>query len=153
MKRFYIRFREYINYCIFGLGTTVVSWGLYSLLAGALRWPEAISNAISWVGAVLFAFVTNKLWVFENGGTGLRAWLKEGAAFFSGRIATGVLELGGVPLLIRLGMAGGPLNIPGLWAKILASCFVMIVNYFISKFLVFRRRGGQKSTGEEENSP
>ncbi|MBQ7089689.1 MAG: GtrA family protein, partial [Clostridia bacterium] len=95
------RYREVIAYLFWGGMTTLVSWGSYAafaLLLGGLpaAAASAVANVLSWVCAVVFAFVTNKLWVFQSKSWAAAVWLKEFGSFLSARVATGVLEIAGV---------------------------------------------------------
>lgn len=134
-------------YLIFGVLTTVVSWGSYALfeiLLGVFIKDaivlSSVANVLSWIVAVLFAFVTNKLWVFES-----KSWkgcvlVKELGSFVGSRLLTGVLEWFGVPLLMFIGLDQAILGIEGMLAKILISIIVVILNYILSKLLVFRKK-------------
>jgi len=97
-----------------------------------------IGNTVAWVAAVLFAFVTNKIWVFNS-----RSWenpvvLREAGSFFAARIASAIMEIGGVPLLFSLGLNYPLFGIKGFAAKLVVSIIVVVSNYFFSKFFVFR---------------
>lgn len=167
VKRLYALFekhREVIMYLIFGVATTAVSLvvyavcerlflgnaaieslgnsGLWQLLVGFfgkdLKIAIAISNAVSWVIAVSFAFIVNKMWVFNSKSWRAGLVAKEAAAFVGGRAVTGVLEIVAVPLLVSFGLNQTLLGYEGLFAKILVLIVIMILNYFISKFMAFR---------------
>lgn len=131
---------ELLLYIVFGVLTSVVSIGsfslfhaLFSLLFGAdylggLGW--VIPQTISFVAAVLFGFITNRKYVFVSQGDAK----KELLSFFGSRIITTlVFEYGGIFVLSNL------LKMNEDIAKILASFFVVAVNYFISKFMIFKR--------------
>lgn len=140
IKALYEKYREVINYLVFGGCTTLVSLGVYALCVGGLGMAVTPGNVISWICAVTFAFVTNKLWVFSSKSWRLRVWLGEAVQFISGRLATGAVELLGLPLLIRLGLDQTLFGIEGALAKIVITIIVIILNYVISKFIVFRRK-------------
>ncbi len=140
LKALYIRYREIVSYLFFGVLTTVVSWATYALFVGLLKLPVNAGNFLSWVCAVSFAFVTNKLWVFRSKGWVWPVWLKEAAAFFGGRLFSGLVEIEGLPLLMRLGLDQPLFGIDGFAAKIVISVVVIILNYFLSKFLAFRKK-------------
>ena len=134
-------------YLIFGVLTTFVSWGSYALfemLLGVFISDaivlSSVANVLSWIMAVLFAFVTNKLWVFESKSWKGSILLKELGSFVGSRLLTGVLEWFGVPLLMLIGLDQPILGIEGMLAKILISVIVVILNYILSKLLVFKNK-------------
>lgn len=140
LKALLLRYREPVSYLFFGGLTTLVSWVTYALGAGPLSLGVTPANIFSWVCAVSFAFVTNKLWVFDSKSWAWPGWLKEAAAFVAGRLFSGAVELGGLPLLMWLGLDQALFGIEGFAAKVVVSVVVIILNYFLSKFLVFRKK-------------
>ncbi len=145
IKALYQKYRELIVYFITGVLTTLVNWAVYALCVEAFGWSVAVSNAIAWVAGVLFAYVTNKLWVFRSFNWEIRFVLKEAFLFVSARVLTGVFEIVAVPLLVSLGLNQPFFGVKGMWAKILVSVVVMILNYVFSKLIVFRKSDGDKS--------
>lgn len=141
--------REVFMYLVFGVLTTVVSWAsmvLFDRIVGRVIPTEkeilraSVANVLSWIAAVLFAFVTNKLWVFNS-----KSWkgsivLKELGSFVVARLATGCIEWFGVPLLMKIGMDQEIFGTKGMLAKIVASVLVVIINYFFSKLLIFKKK-------------
>lgn len=134
-------------YLIFGVLTTVVSWGSYALfeiLFGAFIGNSivlsAVANVLSWIVAVLFAYITNKLWVFESKSFKGNVLIKELIAFVGARLATGVFEWVGVPLLMIMGLDQSILGIEGMVAKVIVSVVVVILNYVLSKLFVFKKK-------------
>lgn len=143
-----------VLYIVFGVLTTVVSWGSYALLVNLLATGVFLANLLSWIFAVVFAFVTNKIWVFCSGDWGAKAVFGEFAKFVISRAVTGVLEVFGVPLLAsvgfdnlfyplvqKLGLDGiGFLVCDGIYSKMIFAVIVIILNYIFSKLLVFTKR-------------
>ncbi len=136
----YRKYREIVNYLFFGGLTTLVSWVTYALGVGALKMGVTPANVFSWVCAVSFAFVTNKLWVFQSKSWAWPGWLKEAGSFVAGRLFSGAVELGGLPLLMRLGLDQPLFGVEGFAAKVVISIVVIILNYIISKLFVFRKK-------------
>ena len=131
------RLREIFAYLFWGMLTTLVSWLTYSLFVW-LTGHLILSNVLSWVCAVAFAFVTNKKWVFAGNDWRAKTVCREGLQFLSARLVTGVLELVGVPALALLG--GEPLlGIEGLGAKMSVTVVVILLNYLFSKLLIFKK--------------
>ncbi len=140
LKKLFSKYRELISYLIFGGLTTVISWVTYALFVGPAGMRPVAGNILSWVCAVTFAFVTNKLWVFNSKSWAWPGWLKEAAAFLAGRLFSGAVELGGLPLLMWLGLDQALFGIEGFAAKVTVSIVVIILNYVLSKFLIFRKK-------------
>ena len=134
--------REVLSYLIFGGLTTVVNVGLFMLLTGFTALSTGAANAIALAASILFAYITNKLWVFESRLTGWPAVVEFGK-FIACRIATGFLDQFIVVLGVDwLGAMLG-LNENALWlggVKIFANVLVIIANYVFSKLLIFRKK-------------
>lgn len=143
MKRIlelYKKHREIINYIVFGGCTTLVSWATYALFVGGMDMEILAGKILSWICAVSFAFVTNKLWVFFSRAVDWKTWLREGVEFFASRAATGVVEVLGLPALMKLGLDASLFGVEGFAANIVVTVVVIILNYIVSKFLVFRKK-------------
>lgn len=136
MKQLFIKYKEIIMYLIVGVITTLFSWVAYALFVRVT--PVFAANALSWLVTVLFAYVTNKLFVFESKSWKWSLVLKEATAFFGARAATGVFEVIAQPAFYYIGLDQPVLNVDGLLAKILTSAIVMVLNYVCSKLFVFR---------------
>ncbi len=146
------KYREIIAYLFWGVMTTVVSWTSYSLFVILFKngthatnlfemsMPTVIlvSNVLSWVCAVVFAFVVNKLWVFESKSWKLHVWTVEFWKFLSARIVTGLIEMVAVPLLVNMGMNQTIFGIEGMVSKVFVSVIVVILNYVFSKLFIFK---------------
>lgn len=149
LRAFLEKYREIIAYLFWGVMTTLVSWLSYALfelifhsVPGQLfgvALSIQLANVLSWICAVLFAYVTNKLWVFDSKSWEASVVWPELLKFLSARAATGVLEVVGVPLLVRLGLDQTLLGREGFVAKILVSVVVIVLNYVLSKLVVFRK--------------
>ena len=133
LKGIFSRYREVILYIFFGGLTTVISIGSFILFHTLLGIHELVANVLSWVLAVGFAFVTNRKWVFASKAKGAAIWA-EVCAFYGGRLLT-------------LGLEEGFLLIFATWlqfnstaVKLIAQVAVLVGNYIISKFLVFRKK-------------
>ena len=140
IKELCLAHQEIISYLFFGVATTVINWLSYALTVGVLGMAVTPGNIISWFVAVLFAFVTNKLWVFNSKSWAWPLWLKEAGTFFGSRVFTGLVEIVGVPLLIKLGLDMPLFGVEGFAAKLIVSVVVIVLNYIFSKFLIFRKK-------------
>ena len=138
LRRFYGLYEKYksiLLYIFFGGCTTVVSIGSFILLETVLGLNELIANIGSWILAVSFAYVTNRVWVFRSRVRGKAVW-KEILSFFSGRLIT--LGLEEAMLLIFVTW----LQFNGTAIKVIAQIAVLIGNYLISKWITFRKANG-----------
>lgn len=156
--------REVLMYLLFGVLTTFVGWIVYFAImiggrilldlpqddtaSGAYFALYTAAQLIQWVCAVLFAFFTNRKWVFTDADRSKNVLLQL-LTFSGGRVVTLVLDyaitLFGGMLLVRLlpalnsvALGGFELNVNEIFAKIVAAVVVIIGNYFFSKFLVFK---------------
>lgn len=141
-----------------GVMTTIVSWLSYSLFeilfqtkvkdiymfGVQISQAVFISSILSWICAFLFAYVTNKLWVFQSKSWKPDIFLPEFAKFLSARALTGILEIVAVPVLVGLGLDQTIFGIEGIVAKIIVSIAVVILNYIFSKLFIFKK----ESSGE-----
>ncbi len=131
--------REIIMYLIFGVLTTLVSLVSYSLFVELLPLSITAASAISWIIAVSFAFVTNKLFVFESSSRETATVIREALSFFAARILSGIVEIFLPELLFKLGLDFSLFGVKGLLAKIIVNIIVIILNYIFSKLWVFRK--------------
>ena len=138
LRQFYGLYEKYkpiLLYIFFGGCTTVVSIGSFILLETVLGLNELIANIGSWILAVSFAYVTNRIWVFRSRVRG-KAVGKEILSFFSGRLIT--LGLEEAMLLIFVTW----LQFNGTVIKVIAQIAVLIGNYLISRWITFRKSNG-----------
>ncbi len=146
-ERFYIKNKSVLLYLFFGGLTTLVSILTFWLAELFIR-PDfnvsifgsmysakvVLSNAISWICAVLFAFFTNRIWVFYSPTDSWTGFFKQMTAFFGGRFATFLLETAILVVFVSI------LNFNEMLMKIIAQLVVLVSNYVISKLIVFRKR-------------
>ena len=130
--------RELIAYVIFGAGTLAVVVGLYSLTVGLLG--IKLANAVGWCCAVLFAFFTNKYFVFRTGKGDFWAFLREFAEFIAARLLSLAVEVVGVDALVKRGLNRPIFGVTGGVAKVVITVVVILLNYLLSKFIIFRTR-------------
>lgn len=128
---FFSRHREGLLYLFFGVLTTAVSWGSFYLLCYPLAVDELLANPISWTVAVFFAFFTNRIWVFRTHGGGL---FSEMALFLGARLSTLALEEGIIFLFVTV------LAYDAMAVKVLGNIAVLVLNYVLSKLLIFRKK-------------
>ncbi len=126
-----INYKSIIIYLVLGVCTTVINVVAYYLCYEQIGISNVLSTIIAWVVAVLFAFLTNKPFVFGSHSWALGLVLAEGVRFFGCRLGTGMIEVVGMYLLVDI------LHLNGTLMKLLINVIVIILNYVFSKFLVF----------------
>ncbi len=134
LTAFLKKHKEAISYLFFGVVTTVVNFVLYYVLL-YLGMHYLWAQAISWIGAVLVAYITNKLWVFESRVTGLLPILREMASFILSRLFSF-----GVETLLLFLMVDVAAISEGI-AKIPVAVITVVLNYVTGKLMVFRKKG------------
>lgn len=152
MKNLWNKYKELILYIFFGGATTAVNLIIYFVATSLLSLNPTGSNVAAWIGSVIFAFVTNKLFVFESKSWAPRATLREGGTFLASRLLSGILDVGLFELLMWLGLNGEFFGSEGFVAKILVNVVVIIVNYVLSKLIVFRKGVQKKDESEKTDT-
>lgn len=169
IKTLWTKHREVLMYLIFGVMTTVVGWSVYyAVLLGGRAIFEipagettsaryfvlyTVAQIIQWVCAVLFAFFTNRAWVFTDADKSTSLW-KQLVPFAGGRVVTLGLDyvitigltlgLGAlIPAWTSAQMFGKTVNLCELASKLVAAVVVIICNYVISKLFVFKKKKEQ----------
>ena len=133
--------KEIILYAIFGVLTTLINIGSFYIMTTFLSVDENLANNIAIVLAVLFAYVTNKDWVFHSEAKGFGEKFIEFCKFILGRLVTMFIESVGGSLLFKYA------PIPPIVSKCIITVVVIILNFIISKFFTFR-----SSTKDDENN-
>lgn len=139
MFSFFRKHREGILYLFFGAATTLVNFLIYTPLIRFTAWSMTLCNGIAWAGAVIFAFFTNKRFVFRSTAWDPKTVLTEAVTFLGSRVLSGILEIFLPEILFRIGLRGTVFGIDGLIAKITVTVIVILLNYVLSKFFVFRK--------------
>ena len=134
IKTLIVKNWEVLTYLIFGVLTTVVNYLVYIPLYNFMGLSAALSNALAWVVAVAFAYLTNKPFVFKSHDWSAKTVIPELAKFVGCRVASGATET--LILLLTVDILHWNGN---LW-KLLTSVIVVVLNYFASKLLVFRKK-------------
>ena len=169
IKELFSKYREIILYLVFGVLTTAVGWAVYFALLWLWRAAFSIpaddttsaiyfagytvAQVTQWVAAVLFAFFTNRAWVFTDAEKNVSVPLQLGK-FAAGRVATfgldfvvtyfGTLALVAIlPALNNVEMFGRGWNLNEIGAKVVAAVLVIIGNYIFSKLFVFKKKKGE----------
>lgn len=126
-------------YTMFGIYTTAVNWLAYFACVKFFHINTNVSNIISWILAVIFAFFTNKLLVFNNSDVGFKSWALQFIVFIGSRLLTGIIEIIGFPLLSKTFLNFKILGIEDFSAKVIVTVISVILNYIFSK-TIFKKR-------------
>ena len=127
------KYKSLILYAVFGGLTTLVNMAAYWLCYEVLGIPNTVSTCIAWFLAVCFAFITNKLWVFDSKSFDAKTLKHEIPTFFGARIATCLLDVAIMYLAVDV-MHWTPI----VW-KLISNVIVIVLNYIASKLLIFKK--------------
>lgn len=125
--------RQTWSYIFFGILTTLVNFICYIFITKTMHLDYKIAASFAWLFAVIFAFITNKLFVFNSKNTDGKVLLKELSSFLFFRGLSYFIDLLSIIILVEW------LNVFDELSKIIASAIVAICNYFASKYVIFRR--------------
>ena len=127
----YAKYKEQLLYLFFGGLTTVISILVFAFFTKVVPCDELIANIISWILAVLFAFLTNRTWVFQAA-TG-EHFGKQMFSFYLGRVATLLIEEVFFLIFVKW------LLWDAMFVKIVAQVIIIVLNYVISKLFIFKK--------------
>lgn len=133
LRQLFRKYYDLISYLFFGVLTTAVNYLVYLPLYNLAGISASVSNMISWVVAVAFAYLTNKPFVFKSHDWSAKTVIPELTKFVSCRIASGLMET--VILLVTVDTLHWNGN---LW-KLVTSVLVVVLNYVASKLVVFKK--------------
>jgi len=141
--------REAVSYLFFGVLTTVVNYVVFHVMYHTVLGGKGslAANFVAWVAAVVFAYVVNKLFVFESKSWAWQVLIREVPSFVAARVASfGIEEAGLFVSESLLGLntvtvlALGSFCVDGVMASKLAlSVIVVVLNYFFSKWFIFKK--------------
>lgn len=140
IKELFIKYKEIINYLIFGVLTTIVSLAtkyllLFTILDAKNGFELQIAVTVSWIVACTFAYITNRIWVFESKSKQI---LKEAIKFYMSRLITLGLEM--LIMFIFVTLLGLNSNTWVIVWTIVAQVVIIIGNYILSKLVVFKNK-------------
>ncbi|CAJ1227298.1 GtrA family protein [Lactiplantibacillus xiangfangensis] len=133
LQRIYSQYKNVVAYLIFGGLTTAMNFILFGLLTlPAINCPYLISNVLAWFGSILFAYTTNRRWVFDSQANTFQARFREVVSFFGYR----VLSLGVDELIMFIGISLLAGN--GLIVKLIDQIIIVLINWIFSKYFIFK---------------
>ena len=127
------KYKVIILYLVFGVLTTLINIATYTLLTKVFNINYLISNIIAWILSVIFAYITNKLYVFESKSFKKSILLKEILSFFAARLFSLGVDMSFMYITI------GILKYNDILMKVLSNIIVIILNYVFSKFIIFKK--------------
>ena len=134
LKKLLIKYKSFLMYGIFGVLTTIVNLVAYNLCYYRVGMNNTLSNIVAWIFAVAFAYITNKIWVFESKSWSFSVLRREITAFISCRLATGIMDL------IIMYVCVDVLGWHAMMMKLASNVLVIILNYIFSKLIIFKKR-------------
>ncbi|MFC6170709.1 GtrA family protein [Loigolactobacillus jiayinensis] len=128
------KYQAIIAYLFFGGLTTLINIGVFAILNPFMNYQ--VANVSAWFISVLFAYITNKLWVFSSKTAGFSEFVKEISSFFFFRILSLIMDI----LIMWVGVS--LLHANPLLTKIVDNVVVVVANYFFSKLFIFNSKQG-----------
>ena len=138
MIALYNKYKELLAYCFWGGLTTLINYMIYFGCTKLAGMDYLISNVAAWSVAILFAFIVNKVYVFCADSWDLKSIIYEFGSFTSARVLSGAMETGLLWLFVK------ECGFRDTVIKIMSGVLVIIINYFFSKMIIFRKRGRKK---------
>jgi putative flippase GtrA len=133
IKKLWMKYKEMILYIFFGGCTTLVNVFTYFICTRLLQMHLLSSTVTAWLVAVLFAYVTNRRYVFRSENYTAKAILFEFVSFISCRLLTGAMDVGIMYVFVDL------LKYNDLIIKILSDVMVIVFNYIASRLIIFKK--------------
>ena len=130
----YRKYEEGINYLIFGFLAFVLNYFLYYIFAGLLDIHHLAATALSWALTVVFAYWTNRTFVFKSKNKDAKSLRDEFVSFIGARVATELLELGFMFLMVDCA------GLNEFISKFVCQVLVIVANYFLSKLWIFKEK-------------
>lgn len=133
IKQLWQQYASVISYLVFGVLTTVVNIGVFDVLDTYAHWNYQVATVLAWFISVLFAYITNKLWVFDSKTTTSQALMTELGSFFFFRILSLFMDMAMMWLGISI------LHASPLITKVVDNVVIVVVNYLFSRVFIFKR--------------
>lgn len=133
IKKMWKKYQDIFWYCFFGGLTTIVNLVIFYVFNDMFALHYSVANLIAWIGAVLFAYVTNRIWVFKSKVRKLTGIVKEMVTFFGFRVVSLLMEMAIMFVLIDL------IGVSEMITKLITQVVVVIANYVFSKWIIFKK--------------
>lgn len=132
-----------ISYAFFGICTTLVNIACYGVCARILSISVMISTIIAWIGAVAFAYITNRRWVFHSNRIGIKAIFIEVLIFLGCRLITGIFDVIIMHILVDY------FNFNDMITKAISNIIMIVLNYIASKMVIFKKHKKENVMNKE----
>ncbi|AMV60382.1 Teichoic acid glycosylation protein [Pediococcus damnosus] len=144
IKALFIQYYSVISYLFFGGLTTLINIGVFTVLHNMTTWNYQVSNVLAWFLSVLFAYITNKLWVFNSKTSTPKAFIQEISSFFFFRIVSLLFDT--LIMWVGISLLGGN----AILVKIIDNVLIVIINYVFSKLFIFKSSPLSSSKKQED---
>ena len=134
LKEMMEKYKDIVPYAIFGILTTIINIVVYLFFAHILKKEVMLSTLAAWFLSVLFAYVTNRKWVFHSGVLTFSNIIREAVAFFICRLATGIADILIMFIFVNI------FHFNDLFIKIISNIAVIILNYVASNWIIFNHK-------------
>ncbi len=138
IRKYYEKYKEVIKYLFFGVLTTAVNFITYYVLVFICKTEEgaigAICNVTAIIVSILFAYITNKKFVFESKVSGTKEIIKEMFSFFSCRVVSLIVDM----IIYLIGCT--LMRLPSFIVKMFSQVVVIVLNYVFSKLIIFKKK-------------
>ena len=137
MRKLLKKYWDLIPYAVFGVLTTIINILSYWVCAHLFHIQVLFSTVLAWFVSVLFAYLTNRKWVFHSEASGSIKICREIASFFGCRIGTELVDLAAMFIFVNI------MHLDDVIVKTAANIVVIILNYIFSKFIIFKHKVNQ----------
>ena len=138
IKILWNKYKEIINYLIFGVLTTIVNYVSYIILTKVCNIDYLVSTVIAQVISIIFAYITNKIFVFQSKNLSKKEFFREMFSFFGFRILSLFLDMGFMYLFVDM------IHLNDIIMKLVSNVLIVIANYIFSKLFIFRKKEAKK---------
>lgn len=126
------KYESVVRYLFFGICTTIVNIAVYFVCSRVCGMRVVMATSVAWIVSVVFAYITNRIWVFKSIRQGFFSIFKETVSFFACRLSTGFLDVCFMFVFVDI------LGCGDVVTKMFSNLIVIILNYVASKVFVFR---------------
>lgn len=134
IQQLWQRYKSVIAYLVFGGLTTVINFIVFWIFNDFVQWPYWLANTMAWFLSVLFAYITNKLWVFDSKTPTVRTVLAEATSFFGFRLLSYFVDQ--AIMIVGISVLHGN----NLIVKLIDQIIIVVLNWFFSKLFIFKDR-------------